>query len=833
MREVTAADRATFLLDYIDLLLQDHERGARRLPPHGAEPAGGAATDPRPARSRERWVINKLRALCTWYTKGFDNGSHLRIAVNGAESIQAVRDVVEQFFVAAAESSTRRGQSLGRATSSTCRRRRAADGGCRVARRHRPRRHCRRPVLGDARRGDPAAPAGRRAGRRRHRRARSPGTAGAARPGADALESSTPCGASCSRPRISGPRSTRWSRVPSPASRRWPPSAVGTCCSSPPSDGGRRDDAGAEPAVAGSARLQASERVRREGLARKSRRRRSSSTPSSTTGPRTASTWPWSRRRARSWSGRGTRPTCHPARSGTASSTCRRSRRQSMRCSNSTARAAAASGDRSGGCSVAERPAGSDSSAPLTSLASCFFRRGPPLPFGPPLAREAAGSGLAAPGLARRPLRAGSRPARGRVPIPACGPRGARCRDPSTRAWGRAVARLAGRATRAWVRVRSAAILPSGLGPRSFHSGLGPRGGPAGRSRHSGLGPRALGPRSFHSGLGRAIASTRVWAAGRWPGWPIAPLGLGAACARSAILPFRLGPAILPLGLGAARWHRLADRATRAWGRAALGPRSLPLRLGRRADHFHSGLGPRGWPGWPIAPFGLGAACARPAVLPFRLGPAILPLGLGPARWPGWPVAPFGLGAARARPAVLPFRLGPARPRRPRRRIGVHRSTAPVGGRRRRRRRRRRRAIVGRRRRVLGLGPCPGRDRTICLNFCHLAFLASWYFSRGSRCSPPGRQLLPRPCASSGGTRAPSAADGVAAAQQIARLVARRPQAAALEPLHLGGGLLDLQALQRRQQLVGFGGAERRGLAVHQDRPIGVSRRHVGRRSRQ
>ena len=102
MREVTAADRATFLLDYIDLLLQDHEQeraGFRHQAP--SQPA--APTDPRPARSRERWVINKLRALCTWYTKGFDNGSHLRIAVNGAESIQAVRDVVEQFFVAAAE----------------------------------------------------------------------------------------------------------------------------------------------------------------------------------------------------------------------------------------------------------------------------------------------------------------------------------------------------------------------------------------------------------------------------------------------------------------------------------------------------------------------------------------------------------------------------------------------------------------------------------------------------------------------------------------------------------------------------------------------------------
>ena len=86
MREVTAADRAAFLFDYIDLLVQDREAehdGFR----HGAGPAGAVA-EARPARSRERWVINKVRALCTWYSKGVDNGSHLRIAVNAAESVR-------------------------------------------------------------------------------------------------------------------------------------------------------------------------------------------------------------------------------------------------------------------------------------------------------------------------------------------------------------------------------------------------------------------------------------------------------------------------------------------------------------------------------------------------------------------------------------------------------------------------------------------------------------------------------------------------------------------------------------------------------------------------
>jgi hypothetical protein len=43
-------------------------------------------------------VINKLRALNSWYTKGLDNGSHLRIAINAAESIPHLRAIVEDFF---------------------------------------------------------------------------------------------------------------------------------------------------------------------------------------------------------------------------------------------------------------------------------------------------------------------------------------------------------------------------------------------------------------------------------------------------------------------------------------------------------------------------------------------------------------------------------------------------------------------------------------------------------------------------------------------------------------------------------------------------------------
>ena len=50
------------------------------------------------APRHDRWVINKLRALCSWYTKGLDNGSHLRIPVNAAESLDQLRQIIEGSF---------------------------------------------------------------------------------------------------------------------------------------------------------------------------------------------------------------------------------------------------------------------------------------------------------------------------------------------------------------------------------------------------------------------------------------------------------------------------------------------------------------------------------------------------------------------------------------------------------------------------------------------------------------------------------------------------------------------------------------------------------------
>jgi tRNA-dihydrouridine synthase len=43
-------------------------------------------------------VVNKLRALCGYYTKGFDGGAHLRVAVNRAPSVAALRALIDGFF---------------------------------------------------------------------------------------------------------------------------------------------------------------------------------------------------------------------------------------------------------------------------------------------------------------------------------------------------------------------------------------------------------------------------------------------------------------------------------------------------------------------------------------------------------------------------------------------------------------------------------------------------------------------------------------------------------------------------------------------------------------
>ena len=78
-RVVTLEDRGNFLLDYIDLLTRERVDEAREL-------------------THDRWVVNKVRALGSWYTKGLENGSHLRTSINSASSLGALRQLVGEFF---------------------------------------------------------------------------------------------------------------------------------------------------------------------------------------------------------------------------------------------------------------------------------------------------------------------------------------------------------------------------------------------------------------------------------------------------------------------------------------------------------------------------------------------------------------------------------------------------------------------------------------------------------------------------------------------------------------------------------------------------------------
>jgi len=80
-RRVTPDDRKRFLMEYVDLLVRE-------------APAAYKAS------SHDRWIVNKLRALCGYYTRGFEDGAHLRVAVNRAPSVAALRTLIEEFFAA-------------------------------------------------------------------------------------------------------------------------------------------------------------------------------------------------------------------------------------------------------------------------------------------------------------------------------------------------------------------------------------------------------------------------------------------------------------------------------------------------------------------------------------------------------------------------------------------------------------------------------------------------------------------------------------------------------------------------------------------------------------
>jgi hypothetical protein len=88
----------------MNLLLSEIDgeaEGFRHAAPQAPSPESQA---PREAVGRERWVINKIRALCSWYTKGFDNGAQFRIGVNSTKSIAELTGLIERFFLRTAAS---------------------------------------------------------------------------------------------------------------------------------------------------------------------------------------------------------------------------------------------------------------------------------------------------------------------------------------------------------------------------------------------------------------------------------------------------------------------------------------------------------------------------------------------------------------------------------------------------------------------------------------------------------------------------------------------------------------------------------------------------------
>ena len=110
-RLVTLEERGQFLLDYIELLKDErvHEpEGFRHVAPGQNRDRATFEENPDkrlvpfPAASRhDRWVINKLRALCSWYTKGLEGGAQLRISVNSAQSLAELTALIEDFFLLA------------------------------------------------------------------------------------------------------------------------------------------------------------------------------------------------------------------------------------------------------------------------------------------------------------------------------------------------------------------------------------------------------------------------------------------------------------------------------------------------------------------------------------------------------------------------------------------------------------------------------------------------------------------------------------------------------------------------------------------------------------
>jgi len=95
---VSLKERGDFLLEYIDLLMGEITEERCGFRHHAPGSNSRKLVSARAPRSRERWVVNKLRALGAWYTKGLRGGSKLRTSINQAASLEALRDVIHIHF---------------------------------------------------------------------------------------------------------------------------------------------------------------------------------------------------------------------------------------------------------------------------------------------------------------------------------------------------------------------------------------------------------------------------------------------------------------------------------------------------------------------------------------------------------------------------------------------------------------------------------------------------------------------------------------------------------------------------------------------------------------
>ncbi len=93
VRPVSMVERGRFLLDYIDLLLREGVDEAAGFRHQAGAPSGRAVH-----RNREKWVVNKIRALCSWYTKGMEGGTEFRGIVNTVASLSELTYRIDMVF---------------------------------------------------------------------------------------------------------------------------------------------------------------------------------------------------------------------------------------------------------------------------------------------------------------------------------------------------------------------------------------------------------------------------------------------------------------------------------------------------------------------------------------------------------------------------------------------------------------------------------------------------------------------------------------------------------------------------------------------------------------